>query len=86
MKQFVITMRVLKEFPSLDTACAEVNNLPGVEQAIDITVEELTPELAESIIADHEEYEELDYAERIEGIGPGKVLDFIAAKNRRLDS
>lgn len=58
MKQFVITMRVLKEYPDMETACDSLDGLEGWEDCIDCTVEEMSAELAAEIIADHEVFEE----------------------------
>lgn len=83
MKSFVITMRVLKEFPDLDTACEAVESMNGHwEDCIDFTVEEMSAELAAEIIADHEAYEEEIGGTWIEGEQTGKVLDLAAFKNR----
>lgn len=85
MKLFVITMRVLKEYPDVDTACAAVESMNGHwEDCIDFTVEEMSAELAEEIIADHEVFNEIG-GTGIEREQTGKVLDFQAAKNRRLN-
>lgn len=82
MKLFVITMRVLKEYPDMGTACAAVESMNGHwKDCIDFTVEELTPELAEEIIADHEVLDEIG-GTGIEGEQTGKVLDLAAFKNR----
>lgn len=85
MKLFVITMRVLKEYPDVDTACAAVESMNGHwEDCIDFTVEEMSAALAEEIIADHEVLDEIG-GTGVEGEQTGKVLDFQAAKNRRLN-
>lgn len=84
MKQFVITMRVLKEYPDMETACAAVESMNGHwEDCIDFTVEEMSAELAAEIIADHEAYEEEIGGAGIEGEHIGKVLDLAAFKDRR---
>lgn len=83
MKQFVITMRVLKEYPDMDSACAAVKGMNGHwEDCIDFTVEELNEALALEIIAELDEIG----GTGIEGESTGTVLDFQAAKNRRLNS
>lgn len=83
MKLFVITMRVLKEYPDVDTACAAVESMNGHwKDCIDFTVEEMSAELAAEIIADHEAYEEEIGGTGIEGEQTGKVLDLAAFKNR----
>ena len=83
MKQFVITMRVLKEYPDMETACAAVESMDGQwEDCIDCTVEEMNAELAAEIIADHEVFEEEIGGTGIEGEHIGKVLDLAAFKNR----
>lgn len=85
MKLFVITMRVLKEYPDADTACAAVESMNGHwDDCIDFTVEEMSAALAEEIIADHEVLDEIG-GTGVEGEQTGKVLDFQAAKNRRLN-
>ena len=82
MKQFVITMRVLKEYPDMETACDSLDGLEGWEDCIDCTVEEMNAELAAEIIADHEVFEEEIGGTGIEGEHIGKVLDLAAFKNR----
>ncbi len=83
MKQFVITMRVLKEYPDMETACAAVESMNGHwKDCIDFTVEEMSAELAAEIIADHEAYEEEIGGTGIEREQTGKVFDFAAFKNR----
>lgn len=83
MKQFVITMRVLKEYPDMETACAAVEGMNGHwKDCIDFTVEEMSAELAAEIIADHEAYEEEIGGTGIEGEQTGKVFDFEAFRNR----
>ncbi len=83
MKQFVITMRVLKEYPDMETACAAVESMNGNwTDCIDLTVEEMSAELAAEIIADHEAYEEEIGGPGIEREQTGKVFDFAAFKNR----
>ena len=82
MKQFVITMRVLKEYPDIDSACAAVENMNGHwEDCIDFTVEELSEALAEEITADHEVFDEIGGTQG-EGEQTGTVLDFETYKTR----
>ena len=86
MKQFVITMRVLKEYPDIDSACAAVENMNGHwEDCIDFTVEEmsaeLAAELAAEIIADHEVFDEIGGTQG-EGEQTGTVRDFETYKTR----
>lgn len=85
MPAFVITMRVLKEYPDLDSACEAVESMQGHwEDCIDFTVEEMSEALANEIIADHEAFDEIG-GTGIEGEQTGTILDFQAAKNRRLN-
>ena len=86
MKQFVITMRVLKEYPDMETACDSLDGLEGWEDCIDCTVEEMNAELAAEIIAEQEAYEAEIGGTGIEGEQTGTILDFQTAKNRRLNS
>ena len=82
MKQFVITMRVLKEYPDMDTACAAVESMNGHwKDCIDFTVEEMSAELAAEIIADHEVFDESGGTQG-EGEQTGTVLDFETYKTR----
>lgn len=82
MKQFVITMRVLKEYPDMDTACAAVESMNGHwKDCIDFTVEEMSAELAAEIIADHEVFDEIGGTQG-EGEQTGTVLDFETYKTR----
>lgn len=83
MKKFVIFTRTLKEYPDMDTACEESRVLGQAPGVLDVFVEELSIELANEIIADHEE--EIG-GTGIEGEQTGKVFDLAAFKNRRLNS
>ncbi len=80
MKQFVITMRVLKEYPDMETVCAAVESMNGNwTDCIDLTVEEMSAELAEEIIVDHAGFDEIG-GTGIEREQTGKVFDFAACK------
>lgn len=69
----------------MDTACKESEIIGTVPGVIDVFVEELSIELANEIIAEHEAYEEGIGGTGIEGESTGTVLGFQAAKNRRLN-
>ena len=57
MKKFVISVRTLKDYPDMDTACRESGMLGKAPDVLDVFIEELSAELADEIIAEHEAYE-----------------------------
>jgi len=82
MKQFVITMRALKEYPDMETACAAVESMNGHwKDCIDFTVEEMNAELAAEIIADHEVFEEEIGGTGVDGGGGGMLYTFGGGTN-----